>query len=140
VKHHTEFIDELRRSGRLQLTGASNEKLTYHDPCYLGRHNGVLDQPRDILESLGANLREPPRTRSQSFCCGAGGGQFWKSEEPGSERVSANRYRELRQTGAETVVTGCPFCMKMLTDEAGFEEDGPKVMDVAELVDKDLER
>lgn len=140
VKHHTEFIDELRRSGRLQLTGASSEQLTYHDPCYLGRHNGVVEEPREILKALGASLKEPPRTRSQSFCCGAGGGQFWKSEEPGFERVSANRYRELRQTGAGTVVTGCPFCMKMLTDEAAFEEDGPKVMDVAELVDKDLER
>ena len=140
VKHHTEFIDDLVRSGTLRLSGASKEDLTYHDPCYLGRHNGVVDEPRRILESLGSHVKEPPRTRSQSFCCGAGGGQFWKSEEPGVDRVSANRYRELQQTGAQTVVTGCPFCLKMLGDEAGFDEDGPKVMDVAELVDRDLER
>ena len=139
VKHHTELIDELVRSGKLQLTSSSNDELTYHDPCYLGRHNGIFDEPRQILESLGATLTEPGRTRSQSFCCGAGGGQFWKSEEAGDERVSANRYRELRQTGAETVVTGCPFCLKMLTDEAGFEQDGAKVMDVAELVAKDID-
>lgn len=140
VKHHTEFIQELVRSEKLHLTGTASEELTYHDPCYLGRHNGIVDEPREILQSLGGHLKEPARTRSESFCCGAGGGQFWKSEEPGNERVSTNRYRELRQTGAQTVVTGCPFCLKMLTDEAGFEEEGPDVLDIAELVDKDLER
>lgn len=138
VKHHTELIDELVRSGKLELDRASRDDVTFHDPCYLGRHNGVVDEPRNVLASLGGRLKEPQRTREQSFCCGAGGGQFWKSEEPGTQRVSQNRYRELRETGARTVATGCPFCMKMFTDEAGFDGDAPAVMDVAELVARSL--
>jgi len=138
VKHHTEFIDELVRSGKLELDSERSEDITFHDPCYLGRHNGVFEEPRKVLASLGGKLKEPPRTREQSFCCGAGGGQFWKSEEPGSERVSQNRYRELRETGARTIGTGCPFCMKMFTDEAGFDNEPPEVMDVAELVNRAL--
>ena len=115
VKHHAEFIDELIRAGRLKLETGGDGSVTYHDPCYLGRHNGIFDQPRALIQSTGARLTEPVRYRSNSFCCGAGGGQFWKEEEKGTERVSTNRYRELKQTGAKTVATGCPFCMRMIT-------------------------
>ena len=101
VKHHTEFIDELIRAGRLKLESVGDGSVTYHDPCYLGRHNGIFDQPRALIQSTGARLTEPVRNRSNSFCCGAGGGQFWKEEEKGRERVSTNRYRELKQTGAQ---------------------------------------
>jgi Fe-S oxidoreductase len=136
VKHHTDFIDQLLRSGKLKLASEANGSVTYHDPCYLGRHNGIFDQPRALIQSTGAKLTEPSRARSNSFCCGAGGGQFWKDEEKGTERVSTNRYRELKQTGAKTVATGCPFCMRMITEETAKEEPetAMQVMDIAELV------
>lgn len=136
VKHHTEFIDELIRAGKLRLTAGGDGSVTYHDPCYLGRHNGIFDQPRALIQSTGATLTEPSRNRKDSFCCGAGGGQFWKEEEKGTERVSTNRYRELKKTGAKTVATGCPFCMRMITEEAAKEEPETAmvILDVAEIV------
>jgi Fe-S oxidoreductase len=142
VKHHTEFIDELIRDGKLKLDANGGGSVTYHDPCYLGRHNGIFDRPRGLLQSAGAQLTEPPRTRNNSFCCGAGGGQFWKDEERGSERVSTNRYRELKQTGAKTVATGCPFCMRMITEETAKEEPetAMQVLDVAEIVARSLKK
>ena len=140
VKHHTEFIDELVRSGKLKLGANGSGSMTYHDPCYLGRHNGVFEQPRALIRSAGAKLTEPGRNQKNGFCCGAGGGQFWKEEEKGTERVSTNRYRELKKTGAKTVATGCPFCMRMLTEEAAKEEpeNAMEVLDVAEIVAKQL--
>jgi Fe-S oxidoreductase len=142
VKHHTEFIDELIRDGKVKLGTDASGSVTYHDPCYLGRHNGIFDRPRGLLQSAGAQLTEPARTRSNSFCCGAGGGQFWKDEEKGAERVSTNRYRELKQTGAKTVATGCPFCMRMITEETAKEEPetAMQVLDVAEIVAKSLKK
>ncbi|HYT55342.1 MAG TPA: (Fe-S)-binding protein [Verrucomicrobiae bacterium] len=140
VKHHTEFIDELIRGGKLKLSAEANGSVTFHDPCYLGRHNGIFDQPRALIQSTGAKLTEPKRHRSNSFCCGAGGGQFWKEEEKGTERVGTNRYRELKQTGAKTVATGCPFCMRMITEETAKEEPetAMEVLDVAEIVVRSL--
>jgi Fe-S oxidoreductase len=141
VKHHTEFIAELIRDGKLKIERNSATAVTYHDPCYLGRHNGIFDEPRSLIEMTGAKLIEPERTRNNSFCCGAGGGQFWKDEEKGKERVSTNRFRELKQTGAQTVATGCPFCLRMLTEETAKEEgSGPEVFDIAELVTKQLSK
>ena len=140
VKHHTEFIGELVRSGKLKLSADGSGAVTYHDPCYLGRHNGVFDQPRALIQSAGSKLTEPRRNRKNGFCCGAGGGQFWKEEEKGTERVSTNRYRELKETGAKTIATGCPFCMRMITEEAAKEEpeNAMEVLDVAEIVAKQL--
>jgi Fe-S oxidoreductase len=140
VKHHTDYIDELMRGGRLKLAADGADSVTYHDPCYLGRHNGLFEQPRALIRNSGAKLIEPPRTRKNSFCCGAGGGQFWKEEEKGTERVSTNRYRELKQSGAKTVATGCPFCMRMITEEAAKEEPDAamEVLDIAEIVAKQL--
>jgi Fe-S oxidoreductase len=142
IKHHTEFIDELIRDGKLTLAGRIDGSVTYHDPCYLGRHNGIFDQPRNLIQSAGARLTETARSRSNSFCCGAGGGQFWKDEEKGTERVSTNRYRELKQTGAKTVATGCPFCMRMITEEAAKAEPeaAMEVLDIAEIVAKNLRK
>ena len=142
MKHHTEFIDELIRDGRLRLAANADGAVTYHDPCYLGRHNGIFDQPRSLIQATGARLTEPTRSRSNSFCCGAGGGQFWKDEEKGSERVSTNRYRELKQTGAKTVATGCPFCMRMITEETAKEEPetAMEVLDIAEIVARNLQK
>jgi Fe-S oxidoreductase len=142
LKHHTEFIDELIRDGKLKVAANGDGSVTYHDPCYLGRHNGIFDQPRALIRSTGARLTEPARSRSNSFCCGAGGGQFWKDEEKGNERVSTNRYRELKQTGAKTVATGCPFCMRMITEETAKEEPemAMEVLDIAEIVVKNLQK
>ncbi|HEX9661350.1 MAG TPA: (Fe-S)-binding protein [Candidatus Binatia bacterium] len=142
VKHHTQFIEELIRDGKIKVDAGGAGAATYHDPCYLGRHNGVFDPPRALIQSTGARITEPNRNRSNSFCCGAGGGQFWKDEERGNERVSTNRYRELKQTGAKTIATGCPFCMRMITEETAKEEEGaaPDVLDVAEIVARSLRR
>jgi Fe-S oxidoreductase len=137
VRHHSEFIGDLIRSGRLRLrAGGDEHSVAFHDPCYLGRHNGLYDEPRGVLRSLGSALTEAPRSREGSFCCGAGGAQFWKEEEPGTEKVSENRYRELKGTGARTVATGCPFCMRMFEDEAAREDEGQGlgIKDIAELV------
>jgi Fe-S oxidoreductase len=142
VRHHTQFIEELIETGRIKVTTNGAATTTYHDPCYLGRHNGVFDSPRALVRSSGAELVEPERNRKNSFCCGAGGGQFWKEEEKGNERVSTNRYRELKATGAKTIATGCPFCMRMITEETAKEEEGsaPQVLDVAEIVAKSLSK
>jgi Fe-S oxidoreductase len=140
VQPHTDFIDALFRDGKLDASRKVGAPITYHDPCYLGRHNGVYDQPRGIIRSMGFELRETSRNRSNSFCCGAGGGQFWKEEEQGAERVSTNRFRELKETGVKKVATGCPFCMRMLSDEAAKEDsEAPtEVFDIAELVALEL--
>ena len=132
VIHHTEYINELISTGRLRSNGGESlESVTFHDPCYLGRQNGVVDAPREALELVDIQLQEMPRTGSESFCCGAGGAQFWKEEEEGQERVSANRVREAEATGADTLAVGCPFCMMMLSDASQNEL---QIRDVAEIV------
>ncbi len=133
VVHHTQLIDRLTAEGRLPPLDLERA-VTYHDPCYLGRHNGVFDAPRRVLGGDGAVL-EMGRNRENAFCCGAGGAQFWKEEEPGRERVSEDRFREARDTGAEVVAAACPFCKAMLSSSDGAEADGaPEVVDVAQLV------
>jgi Fe-S oxidoreductase len=140
VRHHTQVIEELIKNGKLSLNGKDGA-FTFHDPCYLGRHNGIYEEPRRVIEATGARLTEPQRSRSNSFCCGAGGGQFWKEEEKGRERVSTDRFRQLKETGAKTVATGCPFCLRMLSDEAAKDpEASPEVLDIAEIVAGSLKR
>lgn len=139
VKHHSEYISELIDAQKLELIPMAGE-VTYHDPCYLGRHNGVIEEPREVIRATGLKLHEPERHGKNSFCCGAGGAQFWKEEEPGNERVSTNRYRELKSTGANTIAVGCPFCMQMMNLEATQEPEGqaPKLLDISELVVQNL--
>jgi Fe-S oxidoreductase len=139
VQHHTSFLQELVSSGKLRLA-AGDGAVTYHDPCYLGRHNGVYDAPRKLIAETGARLEEPAQSRSRSFCCGAGGAQFWKEEEKGDERVSSRRYRQLKETGAAMLATACPFCMRMFADEAAKEEAGLEVKDVSEILLSKLRR
>lgn len=137
VVHHTQLIEELIAQGRLQAgAGYGNEAVTFHDPCYLGRMNGIFEAPRESLKGSGTTIHEMRRRRSNSFCCGAGGAQMWKEEESGRERVSANRYREARATGASTLAVGCPFCRIMLSDasDAAGEGEGMPVRDVAEII------
>lgn len=138
VAHHTELLDELVEAGRLPPLDLG-EGTTYHDPCYLGRHNGVFDAPRRLLTRGGGTVTEMPRTGEKSFCCGAGGAQFWKEEEPGREKVADARMAEAAATGAATVASACPFCASMLGSSARAGEEGaPEVVDVARLYDRRL--
>jgi Fe-S oxidoreductase len=146
VVHHTQFLDMLVREGRLPLEEAAAAsgaapvtvpepaEVTFHDPCYLGRHNGIYDEPRRVLGAIGIALTEMPRHRERSFCCGAGGAQFWKEEEPGTRKVADARVEEARSTGAGVIAAGCPFCKVML----GSAEGAPRVMDVAQLLEERL--
>jgi Fe-S oxidoreductase len=135
VVHHTEYLESLVREGRLEVE-ADGASVTYHDPCYLGRHGGVYDAPRNVLRVLTDDFVEMERSRENSFCCGAGGGQFWKEEEAGTERISDNRYREAqgRLEGRGVLAVGCPFCKSMLESTPGKGGGGVVVKDVAELM------
>jgi len=139
VIHHTQFINELLVQGKLKLATRSSVEstlkgITYHDPCYLSRHNHIINEPRQDIENIGLPLSELPRHGLKSFCCGAGGAQMWKEEEHGSERVNANRFREAVNTGADVLAVGCPFCMIMLTDAKKAANSEMQVLDIAELV------
>ncbi len=140
VVHHTEFIDELIKSGRLKVKAGASEQMTFHDPCYLGRQNGVLVEPRRIFNSIDAELVEMAKSRKQSFCCGAGGAQMWKEEEQGTTRVSTERIRQAKDVGAQTLAVGCPFCMIMLTDAAKSEAPELQLVDVAEIIAERISR
>ncbi|WP_457630308.1 (Fe-S)-binding protein [Oceanithermus sp.] len=142
VVHHSQFIEELIAEGRLDVKPLDRgHKATFHDPCYLGRHNGEYEAPRDVVSSLGFIIEEPDRTRDNAFCCGAGGAQFWKEEAEGAERIPENRYRELKGTGAEVVATACPFCTQMFESEAAADEaENVVVRDIAELVADELKK
>ena len=139
VVHHTELIAELIQSGKLPpgANPAGWSNVTFHDPCYLGRHNDIVDAPRAVLQANSIPLTEMPRSKKNAFCCGAGGAQFWKEEEPGKRKVSMERYQEAQSTGAEALAVACPFCMRMFED-AGNEAAGPKVMDIAEIIAESL--
>ena len=139
VIHHTQLITELVGTGKIQLQVTSDKlQVTFHDPCYLGRHNKTFDAPRDALKSAGVKTIEMPRNSAKSFCCGAGGAQMWKEEEQGSSRVNTARFDEAKSTGVQTIAAGCPFCMVMLTDAAKADGETVNVMDVAEIVAKRL--
>ncbi|MEK6222510.1 MAG: (Fe-S)-binding protein, partial [Chloroflexota bacterium] len=133
VVHHTQIINELIADGSIELED-TEQSITFHDPCYLGRQNDILIDPRSVLETTGANLLEMQKTGSQSFCCGAGGAQMWKEEEDGDMGVNINRFQQAESTGAETLAVGCPFCMVMLTDASKAEKSDMQVKDVAEIV------
>ncbi|MGH2538671.1 MAG: (Fe-S)-binding protein [Candidatus Promineifilaceae bacterium] len=134
VSHHTQLIAELIGSGRLTLKNGWLEQTTFHDPCYLGRHNLIYDAPREALAQAGVVLLEMDRSRSDSFCCGAGGAQMWKEEEHGRQAVNSNRFSEAQATGATVLATGCPFCARMLGDANNQAGSPMQVKDVAQVV------
>lgn len=142
VYHHTQFLDQLVGAGRLEANGAGgaaangDQTITFHDPCYLGRHNGEYDAPRNLLAKVGgARQVEMQRSRNQSFCCGGGGGMAFVDEPP-DQRVNQERAQEAVDTGADVVAVGCPFCATMLDDgvNARRGDRDVKVKDVAELL------
>ncbi len=134
VFHHTQLISDLVGRGKLRLNGTKLESITFHDPCYLGRHNGIVAEPREALAKAGATLLEMDRSGTDSFCCGAGGAQYWKEEEHGSEAVNLNRFAEAQSTGATTLAVGCPFCATMMSDANREEGEPMQVKDVAQVV------
>lgn len=137
VKHHTEFIEELLDSGKIQLKiGAENHKVTYHDSCYLGRYNEVYDAPRKSLSKVaGLDLVEMSRNKSKGFCCGAGGGRMFLEDEEGG-RINEERAKEAIETKADTIASACPFCMTMMTDGVKHfnKTEEVAVKDIAEIV------
>jgi len=140
VVHHTEFIETLQKENKLKLTEDSNaQKITFHDPCYLGRHNSVFEAPREDIKMLGGQFIEMDRSGADSFCCGAGGAQMWKEEEAGDEPVRQNRMKEVQESGADIVCTACPFCLTMMRGAANELEAGVEAKDIAELIAERLE-
>ena len=131
--HHTQLLNTLVKEGRLKPIAKQSKKLTYHDPCYLGRHNQIYEAPRELLESTGVDLVEMPRNKERSFCCGAGGGRMWMEEKLGT-RINLNRVDEAIATGAEEVAVGCPFCRVMVSDGAKGRESDVEVIDVAQAL------
>ncbi len=144
VIHHTQFLQNLIDDGKLKLKDATafkGKRITYHDSCYLGRANGIYEAPRQVLEALDAELVEMKRCRKAGFCCGAGGAQMFKEEEPGKTRVNWERADEAINTGSQIIAAACPFCNTMLTDgvKAKEKDAGVQVLDIAELVAASLE-
>ncbi|MGZ8795262.1 MAG: (Fe-S)-binding protein, partial [Gaiellaceae bacterium] len=141
VVHHSELIAELVRSGRLRLS-RKLDSLTYHDPCYLGRHNDVYDAPREVLLALSTDggFQELPRNRSRALCCGAGGGYAWMDDAP-QTRINRMRVEEVRASGASTAAVSCPFCMQMFEEALAADDTGrsTRAMDIAEIVAEAIE-
>ncbi len=132
----SEYISELVNEGRLQLTGEYAKKVTYHDPCYLGRHNGIYDEPREVLQKVpGLQLSEMADTREKSLCCGGGGGRIWM-ETPKEERFSDLRVRQAVDVGAEVLVTSCPYCITNFTDSSLDLGEGEalEIKDITEII------
>jgi len=136
VKHYTEVIAEALADKRLELKTPFEATVTYHDPCYMGRHNEIYDSPRSILKAVpGLTFTEMSRIRQDALCCGGGGGGAWMETKPG-ERFSELRVGEAAETGAGVVATSCPFCILMLVDatKTTNRDESMKIMDVAEIV------
>jgi Fe-S oxidoreductase len=138
VIHHTQLIQELIDDGKLKAENGESfkgKKITYHDPCYLGRANGVYEAPRKVLEVLDADLVEMKRCKQNGLCCGAGGAQMFKEPEKGKKDVNIERMDDVLETKAEVVAVGCPFCMTMMKDGVKhFEKEQEiEVLDIAEI-------
>lgn len=138
VVHHTQLVQQLIDSGKLKVQGGEfkGKKITFHDPCYLGRGNGEYEAPREVIQKLDAELSEMKRSRAKGFCCGAGGAQMFKEPEPGNKDVNIERTEEALSHNPNVIATGCPFCMTMMTDGVKHfnKEQEVKVLDVAELI------
>lgn len=137
VYHHTQYIKKLVDEGRLTIQESMKGKqVTFHDPCYLGRGNGVYESPRDIIRKLGVNLVEMKRNKNRALCCGAGGAQMFKEPEKGDMDVNVLRTKDAIETKARVIATGCPYCNTMMTDGVKYheKENFIQVKDIAELI------
>ena len=131
--HHTQLLNQLVRDKKLLPIKMSHTAMTYHDPCYLGRHNGIYQPPRELLEATGAKISEMPRNKERSFCCGAGGGRMWMEEKLGSQ-INLNRVDEAIATGAQELAVACPFCRVMTSDGMSARQSEIEVLDVAQIL------
>ena len=141
VIHHTALISSLIKAGKLEVDH-SDQNVTYHDSCYLGRINGDYENPRDVLKAMNGSINEMKRSKENGMCCGAGGAQMFKEEEDGTERVNIDRAKEAIETGADVVAVNCPFCLTMMTDgiKAADKQDSVMTYDLAELVLNNLKK
>lgn len=138
VVHHTSFLKSLLDDGRLTLEGGTfrGKRITYHDPCYLGRANGIYEAPRELIQKLDAELAEMKSCRQRALCCGAGGAQMFKEPEKGTKDINVERTEQALATNTEIIAASCPFCNTMLTDgvKGKEREASVRVLDVAELL------
>ena len=138
VYHHTQFIQNLISEGRLKIndTILKGKKITFHDPCYLGRANEEYESPRNLIRRLGVNLKEMKRNKSSALCCGAGGAQMFKDAEKGTKEINILRTEDALEIKPDIIATGCPYCNTMMTDGVKFKEKEAEVLvkDIAELI------
>lgn len=139
VIHHSQLLQELINDGKLRLEGGETfkgKKITFHDPCYLGRANNVYEAPRVVLQKLDAELVEMKRCKTKGLCCGAGGAQMFKEAEKGDKEINDERTEEALELKPDIIATGCPFCNTMMTDgiKTANKEDSVEVLDIAELI------
>ncbi len=135
VIHHSQYLQELIATGKIQVNETA-ETISYHDSCYIGRANDIYDAPREVLEALKMNIKEMKRSKVNGLCCGAGGAQMFKEDEPGNKRINTERAEEIYENGNKIVVANCPFCITMLQDGIAANGNEGKVMvyDLAEMV------
>lgn len=138
VVHHSTYLQELINTGKLKVEGGAfkGKRITYHDSCYLGRANEIYEAPRSVIEALDADLIEINKCRTTGLCCGAGGAQMFKEDEPGNKRINVQRTEQLMEVYPDVIAVACPFCNTMITDGVKGEnkQDDIKVVDIAELV------
>ena len=138
VLHHSVYLQQLLNEGKLKVEGGTfkGKRITYHDPCYLGRGNGVYEAPRAVIESLDVDLAEVSASREKGLCCGAGGAQMFKEEEAGDKRINTKRTEQLIEVLPDIIAVACPYCTTMITDGVKGEnkQDEVKVLDIAELI------
>jgi Fe-S oxidoreductase len=137
VQHYSSLLAQLIKEGKIATgDGGDINSVTYHDSCYLGRVNGEYDAPRDVIEGLKLDIKEMARSKSLGLCCGAGGAQMFKEDEPGNKRINTERVEEILATGKKTIVANCPFCITMLQDgiKEKDKQDDVMVLDLAELI------
>lgn len=136
--HHTQYLQQLIQEGKLKISNNTfkDKRITFHDPCYLGRANEVFEAPRELLRELGVDLVEMTRNKRTALCCGAGGAQMFKEPEKGDKDVNVLRTEDALQTNPDIIATGCPYCNTMMTDGVKFKEKEAEiqVLDVAELI------
>jgi Fe-S oxidoreductase len=144
VIHHTTLLQQMIDEGKIRMKEGGSfkgKRITYHDSCYLGRANDIYEAPRKVLEALDAELVEMKRCRTKGLCCGAGGAQMFKEDEPGDKRINLERTEEALQTGAGFIASACPFCNTMMTDgvKLNEKEEAVQVLDIAEMIAMNME-